>query len=218
MMKLFNFTTKVAIWNWYANWVFTITGLNCTALMNKGPIRMLLVIPMIWAIVADQLSTLNLNRPDFLGVTKSDIINSKTIYVHNLRNRSDFVLGWESHFLFPFSITPNDCTLKRIAIIWVIVHSDRIMNFSPIHHCNFRKYGFCCPIFQCYFILSTFLGGIICEQRAVTSNMNIRSIWLAEFEMSILITFVPTDVCESAFCEIFTCPGLGNIGFKFLIQ
>jgi len=216
MMKLFNFTTKVAIWNLDANWVFTITGLNCTALMFKGPIRMLLVLPMIWAIVADQLFTLNLNRPDLLGVTKSDIINSKMFYVHNLRNRSDIELGWESHFLH--IIGGNDCTLKRIAIIWVIVHSDSIIEFRSIYHCNFRKYGLCCPIFQCYFILSTFLGGIICEQRAVTSNMNIRSIWLAEFEMSILITFVPTDVCESAFCKIFTCQGLVNIELHFLIH
>jgi len=60
---------------------------------------LVMIIPIIWAIVADQLITLNLNRPDVLGVTKSDIINSKVIYVHILRNRSDFVLGWESHFL-----------------------------------------------------------------------------------------------------------------------
>jgi len=218
MMKLFNATIKVAIWNWYAKWALIIIGLHCTALSNKVPILMFLVIPIIWAIVADQLSTVNLNRPNLLGVTKSCIINSYdvAIYVQNWRNRSDFVHERESHFLF--SPSGNDCTLKRIAIIWVIVHSDSIIEFRSIYHCNFRKYGLCCPIFQCYFILSTFLGGIICEQRAVTSNMNIRSIWLAEFEMSILITFVPTDVCESAFCKIFTCQGLVNIELHFLIH
>jgi hypothetical protein len=36
--------------------------------------------------------------------------------------------------------------------------------------------------------------------------------------MSILITFIPTDVCESKFCEIFTCPAFGTIDLKFLIQ
>jgi len=207
MMKLVN-AAELAPINFDANWAFLIITLISTAL-----ILVIRTIKFICTVVGERCITLNLNRPNQLGkVVIVYIIDFSPFQI--LRSRSDYMIKWwESHFLRS-TILENDCIEIRIAILWVIVHSDRIWGFSSINHCNFRKYGICCPTFQSFFTLSTFLFAIICEQCAITSSS---TLWLAEFEISILITFITTDVCESAIYEIINCPGLVFIRLIFLI-
>ena len=190
-----------------AKWAFTTNSVfYLFALIDKNVFFTSLFI-LIRAVVAEQFSTLfralNLNRPNLLGVVVSYILNFASSFFRNSGSVL-FRKGWESHFL-SYSST-NDCTVRRIAKIWAIVHSDRIT--SPIPQWNFRKYGFWCPAWHYFLWLPTFLFGIICEQWAVTST----TLLLAELEMSILITLIPADVCESfVLCEIFFCQVDGNI-------
>jgi len=193
-----------------ANWAFTTTSeFYLFALIDKNVFFTSLFI-LIRAVVAEQFSTLsralNLNRPNILGVVVSYILNLSASNFFRTSRRLLIKKGWESHFLL--SISKNDCTVRRIAKIWAIVHSDRISVISPIPHWNFRKYGFWCPACYYFLWLPTFLFGIICEQCAVTST----TLLLAELEMSILITLIPADVCESfVLCEIFFCQDDVNI-------
>lgn len=71
MMNLFN-ATEVALWNLDANWAFFVIGLKSATIIKKALVVLLMIIRTV---VGEQLSTLNLNRPNMLRVAESYIIN-----------------------------------------------------------------------------------------------------------------------------------------------
>jgi hypothetical protein len=163
------------------------------------------------ALVLKILRSLNLNRPDILCKAVSLFIDEsmfrQLFWIRRRRRRSDIITRRKSHFRL-ISGQYNGAVIS-IAIIWIltIVQSDSSLLFRPICDFNIRNSWSFCPV-QLFWSNFTQIAtsGVVCEQLAVVSN---RTIWLAELKMSIiLLTIIPTDVCEIELCEVFTFPFL----------
>jgi hypothetical protein len=197
------YATELATFNSNANWALTVITLDWASLMTK----LIMLIFLVWAVVLEKSVTLKFNRPDLLCKAVTLFINDSSGRLFWSRNRSAIFTGRESHFLCVTAGTAQyDGAVSSTAIIWIIVQSDRTWRFRPLWESNPRNFWVFCPVQFFWNKLTHFTTlGVICVQLAVVaSNIYIRTIWLAEIEMSVFVATIPTDICDIEFFELFT--------------
>jgi hypothetical protein len=194
--------TELATFNSNANWALVVRTLDFASLMTK----LIMPIFLVWAVVLEKIFTLKFNRPDLLCKAVTLFINDSSGLLFWSRSRSAIFTGRESHFLCVTVLAQYDGVVSSTAILWIIVQSDRTWRFRPLWESNPRNFWVFCPVQFFWNKLTHFTTlGVICVQLAVVaSNIYIRTIWLAEIEMSVFVATIPTDICDIEFFELFT--------------